>query len=71
MSTEYRPLSAIDTAVRGAIDDGKEVPPLGGADTAIRASTINAACELSMEDEVGSLVVGKKADLVVLDKTHF
>ena len=35
-------------------------------DDAIRAVTINAAYELMSDDQIGSLEVGKKADLVVL-----
>lgn len=34
---------------------------------AIRAVTIDAAWQLRMEDEIGSIEVGKRADLVVLD----
>ena len=37
----------------------------------IRGYTIDAAYQLHMEDEIGSLEVGKKADLVVLDKNLF
>ncbi len=40
-------------------------------DTMIRGFTIDAAYQLHMEDEIGSLKVGKKADLVVLDKNLF
>jgi predicted amidohydrolase YtcJ len=40
-------------------------------DTLIRGYTIHAAYQLHMEDEIGSLTVGKKADLVVLDKNLF
>ena len=40
-------------------------------DTLIRGYTLDAAYQLHMEDEIGSLVVGKKADLVVLDKNIF
>ena len=40
-------------------------------DTLIRGYTIDAAYQLHMEDELGSLTVGKKADLVVLDKNVF
>jgi predicted amidohydrolase YtcJ len=70
--SEYKPLVAIETAVTRTIDGRKDVAPLGGSqagvdvDTAIRASTINAAYELNMDAEIGSLEVGKKADLVVL-----
>ena len=40
-------------------------------DTLIRGFTIDAAYQLHMEDEIGSLEVGKKADLVVLDRNLF
>jgi len=40
-------------------------------DTLIRGFTIDAAYQLHMEDEIGSLEVGKKADLVVLDWNLF
>ena len=36
---------------------------------AIRAITIDAAWQLRMEDKVGSIEVGKYADLVVLDQS--
>jgi len=38
---------------------------------ALRAVTIDAAWQLRMEDKIGSLEVGKYADLVVLDKNPF
>lgn len=37
----------------------------------IRGYTIDAAYQLHMEDEIGSITVGKKADLVVLDRNLF
>ena len=39
--------------------------------TAIRAYTLNAAYLMRQEDRVGSLEVGKRADLVVLDRNLF
>ena len=39
--------------------------------TLIRGYTLDAAYQLHMEDKIGSLTVGKKADLVVLDKNLF
>jgi len=35
---------------------------------AIRAYTINGAYQLRLEDQIGSIEVGKKADLIVLGK---
>lgn len=40
-------------------------------DTLIRGYTLDAAYQLHMENEIGSLSIGKKADLVVLDKNLF
>jgi predicted amidohydrolase YtcJ len=40
-------------------------------DTLIRGYTLDAAYQLHMEDIIGSLEVGKKADLVILDKNLF
>jgi len=37
----------------------------------IRGYTINGAAQLGMEDELGSIEVGKSADLVVLDRNLF
>jgi predicted amidohydrolase YtcJ len=37
----------------------------------LRGFTIDAAYQLHMEDEIGSIEVGKKADLVVLDRNLF
>ncbi|MFT6275898.1 MAG: putative amidohydrolase YtcJ, partial [Halioglobus sp.] len=37
----------------------------------IRGYTLDAAYQLRMEEEIGSLEVGKKADLVVLDRNLF
>jgi len=42
-----------------------------GIDTLIRGYTIDAAWQLHMENEIGSLKIGKKADLVVLDNNLF
>ncbi|WP_162786134.1 amidohydrolase family protein [Polynucleobacter necessarius] len=37
-------------------------------DDALRAITIDAACQTFSDDKVGSLEVGKQADLVILEK---
>jgi imidazolonepropionase len=39
-------------------------------DEVIRAITIEAAAALAMDDEVGSLEVGKKADILILDHSR-
>ncbi len=38
---------------------------------AIQAATINGAYQLQLEDQIGSIEVGKKADLVVINKNIF
>jgi imidazolonepropionase len=38
---------------------------------ALTASTINSACALQRQDEIGSLEVGKKADLVIFDVPNY
>ncbi len=69
---EYRPLVAIRTAVMRQLPGRDDVPPLGGEearvpiDLAIRANTINAAYGMGRDHEIGSIEVGKLADLVVL-----
>ena len=42
-----------------------------GVASLVRGFTIDAAYQLHMEDEIGSIEVGKKADLVVLDQNIF
>ena len=37
----------------------------------VRGFTLDAAYQIHMEDEIGSIEVGKKADLVVLDQNIF
>lgn len=37
----------------------------------VRGFTIDAAYQMHLEDEIGSLEVGKKADLIVLDQDIF
>ena len=40
-------------------------------DQAIRAHTVDAAWQIRMEDMIGTLEPGKKADLVVLDRDPY
>ncbi len=74
----YRPLDAIQVAVTRAIlpQYGKDqfaavLPPEDERitlDQALKASTLDAAYVLGLEDKIGSLKVGKLADLIVLEK---
>jgi predicted amidohydrolase YtcJ len=69
--TPAAPLRYISTAVTRNYQRG--TTPLGAKqripiDAAIRAVTIDAAYQLFLDDKVGSLEVGKWADLVVLDQ---
>lgn len=70
----YKPLDAIQTAVTRQLIGQPAAPvllPLEerlSIEQAIHANTMGAAYQLRMEHEVGSLEVGKFADLIVLDK---
>ncbi|MBT5219316.1 MAG: amidohydrolase [Woeseia sp.] len=54
-----------DAPVQPRVLERLDIDPL------IRGYTLDAAYQLHMEDEIGSLEVGKKADLVVLDRNLF
>lgn len=74
----YRPLDAIQVAITRAIlpQYGTQrvlavVPPANERitlDQALKAYTLDAAYVLGLENEIGSLKVGKAADIVVLEK---
>lgn len=74
----YRPLDAIQVAITRAIlpQYGKDqftavLPPEDERitlDQALKAATLDAAYVLGLEDQIGSLEVGKLADMVVLEK---
>ncbi len=74
----YRPLDAIQVAMTRAIlpQYGKQqvlpmVPPENECitlDQALKAYTIDSAYVLGLEDKIGSLKVGKLADIVIIDK---
>lgn len=75
--TEINPFAGIETGyTRQALGDPSakvmlpenERIPL---DKMIEAYTLNGAIQLHLEDEVGSLEVGKRADLIVLDNNLF
>lgn len=74
----YRPLDSIQVAItRGILPQyGKDsftpvLPPADERitlDQALKASTLDSAYVLGLEDKIGSLKVGKLADIVVLEK---
>ncbi|WP_082210580.1 amidohydrolase [Flavobacterium sp. ABG] len=76
----FKPLEAIQVAITREMISGRGtpkrpiMPPASERITleqALRASTINSAYILGMEDRIGSLRVGKRADLIVLNKNLF
>ena len=73
----YRPLDAIEIATtRRELDkpQGPQLSPVDEAlslEAALKANTLAAAHQIRMEREVGSIKVGKLADLVVLEKNLF
>jgi len=76
-TSDYRPLNAITQAVTRQMLGKPDMPILGGEDMrltvaeAIRANTWGAAYGIGVEDKIGSLEVGKLADLIVLDQNLF
>ncbi|PSW23552.1 amidohydrolase [Photobacterium swingsii] len=76
-SATHEPLVTIQVAVTRQFIQPPRKPPLGGEklrltlDEAIYAHTLGAAYSLGQEKNVGSLEVGKAADLVVLEKNLF
>ncbi len=76
-ASEYRPLAAIEAGVTRTLDGRKDIAPLGGdeammsLDQALRAHTIDSAYGMGLDSEIGSLEVGKKADLVVLSQNLY
>jgi predicted amidohydrolase YtcJ len=73
----FRPLVLIESAVTrrlSGVTEGEPLPPEGEAlsvEQAVRAMTVDASRQIGLADETGSLVVGKDADLVVLDRDIF
>jgi 5-methylthioadenosine/S-adenosylhomocysteine deaminase len=58
-------------AAAGIARDSREDPMRFGADTAFELATIRGAEAIGMADRIGSLEVGKLADVVVHDATAF
>ena len=67
-------MSAIYSGITRSSKGGEQLPPASECVTLeqmVRAATINGAYANFLEDEIGSLEVGKKADIVVLSKNLF
>ena len=63
--TRLEPEFGDDATVRPPLDERLALEDL------IRGYTINGAAQLGMEDEIGSIELGKHANLVVLDRNLF
>jgi hypothetical protein len=68
--TEPNPLLCMQVAVTRQHQSGDVLGPAQrvDVDTAIKAVTLDAAYQVFLDDKVGSLEVGKYADLVVLGR---
>lgn len=70
----YKPLDAIEVGVTRQLTGQPDAPVLEPVNQrlsvieAIHANTMGAAYQLRMDDKVGSLEVGKLADLIILDR---
>jgi predicted amidohydrolase YtcJ len=74
--TDLDPLLAIETAITRQDPYSNEGPILNqdervDLETMIAAYTINGAYQMGLEQEQGSIEVGKRADLVVIDRNLF
>ena len=75
----YKPLEAIEVAITRKMLRGEKgvidvLPPLDERVTlaqSLKSSTIIPAYQIHLDDKVGSIEIGKLADLIVLDKNLF
>ncbi len=74
----YKPLEAIQVAVTREVLRGSGLKPVMPPtnetltlEQAIKANTSTSAYQNRLEDKIGSIEVGKAADLVVLEKNLF
>lgn len=73
----YKPLDSIQIGVTRQLVGRPDAPVLAPADQkltveeAVHANTLGAAYQIRLDDKVGSLEVGKLADMIVLDRNIF
>lgn len=73
----YKPLDSIQIGVTRQLVGQPDAPVLAPADQklsvaeAVHANTMGAAYQIRLDDKVGSVEVGKRADLIVLDSDIF
>jgi predicted amidohydrolase YtcJ len=73
----YKPLDSIQIGVTRQLIGKADAPVLAPADQrltveqAVHANTMGAAYQIRLDDKVGSVEVGKRADLIVLDANIF
>ena len=74
---QWRPVEMIESGMTRKLAGQPEAAAFPGADQSlsvpqlIAGYTINGAYQLGLEHEIGSLTVGKKADLIVMDRDLF
>ena len=66
-ASNYSDLMRATYLVAGLFKDAREDPQMFPAETAYEMATLGGARTMLMEDQIGSLEIGKKADLVLHD----
>lgn len=69
-SANYMDMVRTTYLAAGLFKDARRDPNMIPAETAIEMATLNGAKAMLMEDEIGSLEAGKKADIVLFDRNR-
>ncbi|MEO1061146.1 MAG: amidohydrolase family protein [Actinomycetota bacterium] len=69
-ASDHHDIFSAAALLAGIARDGRLEPLAFGADTAFALATIDGARAIGMEDRIGSIEVGKRADLVVIDTSR-
>ena len=62
----HAPHGATGALVRGGVREHADVPRRYGVEDVLRAATVGGAINAGRQDEVGTIEVGKRADLVLI-----